>query len=82
VFEIRPYGIWNKGNAVNWIWENYGKGRTPIYIGDDTTDEDAFRAIRGKGIGISVGKNNEADYYVTSQKDVKKLLGLISGFSN
>jgi alpha,alpha-trehalose-phosphate synthase [UDP-forming]/trehalose-phosphatase len=82
VFEIRPYGIWNKGNAVNWIWENYGKNRTPIYIGDDTTDEDAFRAIRGKGIGISVGKNSEADYYVHSQKDVKKLLGLISEFSN
>jgi len=82
VFEIRPYGIWNKGNAVSWIWKNYGKNRTPIYIGDDTTDEDAFRAIRGEGIGISVGKNNEADYYVNSQKDVKKLLGLISGFSN
>ena len=26
----------------------------PIYIGDDTTDEDAFRELRSKGVGIPI----------------------------
>jgi trehalose-phosphatase len=29
--------------------------RYPIYIGDDRTDEDAFRALRGKGLTVRVG---------------------------
>jgi trehalose 6-phosphate synthase/phosphatase len=74
VFEMRPHGIWNKGDAVEWIMKNFGKGKTPIYIGDDITDEDAFRAVKGKGIAISVGKNEEADYYLKGQEEVKKFL--------
>jgi trehalose-6-phosphatase len=26
-----------------------------VYVGDDETDEDAFRAIYGRGVGIKVG---------------------------
>lgn len=80
VFEIRPRGIWNKGDAVQWIWKNLDAGRIPVYIGDDVTDEDAFRVIRGKGMGISVGRSTEADYYIESQKEVAKLLQWIGGF--
>lgn len=80
VFEIRPRGIWNKGDAVKWIWKNLGKKRIPIYIGDDTTDEDAFRVIKKKGIGICIGRNPEADYYLESQKEVKILLQWIGNF--
>jgi alpha,alpha-trehalose-phosphate synthase [UDP-forming]/trehalose-phosphatase len=74
VFEIRPYGIWNKGDAVKWIIKNLGKDRMPIYIGDDVTDEDAFKILRGRGIGISVGRSEEADYYLRNQKEVKRFL--------
>jgi len=74
VFEIRPYGIWNKGDAVKWIIKNFGKDKVPIYIGDDVTDEDAFKMLRGRGIGISVGKSEESDYYLKSQKEVGKFL--------
>ncbi len=80
VFEIRPRGIWNKGDAVQWIWKNMDMNRTPVYIGDDVTDEDAFRVIREDGFGISIGKSNEADYYIDSQEEVRKLLELIGGF--
>jgi trehalose 6-phosphate phosphatase len=31
----------------------------PIYIGDDETDEDAFRILRGRGVGIVVAQANE-----------------------
>jgi alpha,alpha-trehalose-phosphate synthase [UDP-forming]/trehalose-phosphatase len=77
VFEIRPRGIWNKGDAVNWIVETFGQDRYPIYIGDDTTDEDAFKVIKGKGAGISIGTTMEADYYLKNQKEVGRLLKLI-----
>ncbi len=74
VFEIRPYGIWNKGDAVKWIIKNLGKDKFPIYIGDDVTDEDAFKILRGKGMGISIGKSKESDYYLKSQKEVRRFL--------
>lgn len=74
VFEVRPHDIWNKGDAVKWIWDRFDKNRLPVYIGDDQTDEDAFKAIKGKGIGISIGKSNAADYYLETQEEVKRLL--------
>jgi alpha,alpha-trehalose-phosphate synthase [UDP-forming]/trehalose-phosphatase len=80
VFEIRPYGIWNKGDAVKWICKNFAKKRVPIYIGDDVTDEDVFKEIRGKGVGISVGRCQTSDYYLKNQKEVKKLLRWIGKF--
>jgi alpha,alpha-trehalose-phosphate synthase [UDP-forming]/trehalose-phosphatase len=79
VFEIKPRGIWNKGDAVSWIWKKFGGDRTPVYIGDDVTDEDAYKAIKGRGVGISVGNNNKADYQLKTQEDVKKLLKLLGG---
>ncbi|MGC9027856.1 MAG: bifunctional alpha,alpha-trehalose-phosphate synthase (UDP-forming)/trehalose-phosphatase [bacterium] len=42
VFEVRLLNAWNKGDAVLWILKNFGAGKIPIYIGDDSTDEDAF----------------------------------------
>ncbi|HAS18358.1 MAG TPA: hypothetical protein DCR39_10960 [Nitrospiraceae bacterium] len=48
-----------------------GRESIPFYIGDDTTDEDAYRMIKGKGISISVGKSPEADYYLKNQNEVK-----------
>ncbi|MCC6544967.1 MAG: bifunctional alpha,alpha-trehalose-phosphate synthase (UDP-forming)/trehalose-phosphatase [Nitrospirae bacterium] len=71
VIEIRPGNTWNKGNAVSWIMENMGQEGIPLYIGDDTTDEDAYRAIKDKGISISIGKNTEAEYYLKTQGEVK-----------
>jgi alpha,alpha-trehalose-phosphate synthase [UDP-forming]/trehalose-phosphatase len=82
VFEIRPRGIWNKGDAVKWISDSYGQGSFPIYVGDDTTDEDAFSVIKGKGIGICIGTGIEADYYLKNQKEIWKLLKFIGRTMN
>ncbi|HDK41660.1 MAG TPA: trehalose-phosphatase, partial [Nitrospirae bacterium] len=82
VLEIRPRGIWNKGDAVKWICKNFGRKRIPVYVGDDTTDEDAFRAIKGKGIGICVGWNPESDYYLKTQDEVKQLIKVIGNFKS
>jgi trehalose-phosphatase len=57
VYELQPDVDWDKGKALVWILESLkATNRFPIYIGDDLTDEDAFRAVaelRGAGILVS-----------------------------
>src|SRR5205085_7023144 len=58
VLEIVPCVRWNKGVAACWIIERL-RERTEgnigyCYIGDDVTDEDAFRELT-EGITIQVG---------------------------
>jgi trehalose 6-phosphate phosphatase len=58
VYEIQPKLDWNKGHAVLWLLEALGLTAPdvlPLYFGDDVTDEDAFEALAGRGIGIYVG---------------------------
>jgi trehalose-phosphatase len=55
VFEIAPRTGWNKGAAVQWI--NRQLGADPaltLYVGDDTSDEDAFRVLPD-AVTIKVG---------------------------
>ncbi len=82
VFEIRPINIWNKGDAVSWIIKNMGQGRFPVYIGDDTTDEDAYIALKNRGLSISVGPSTNADYYFQNQEEVKDFLMMLYGGLN
>jgi trehalose 6-phosphate phosphatase len=48
VLEVRPRVEWDKGRAVTFFLEQMQPPRdAPIlYLGDDRTDEDAFRALR------------------------------------
>lgn len=55
VYDFRPDVGWDKGEAVKLLVKKlYHKRPFPVYIGDDTTDEDAFRALRGIGLTILV----------------------------
>ena len=45
----------NKGTAVRELLEQAGPGALAVYLGDDFTDEDAFREVRPRGYGIRVG---------------------------
>jgi trehalose-phosphatase len=81
IFEVRPAINWNKGKVVLWLLAKQlltdkSKKMLPIYIGDDMTDEDAFCAIRNKGVAIFVGMPREscAKYYLKSTYEVTKLL--------
>ncbi|WZZ37405.1 hypothetical protein YC2023_020806 [Brassica napus] len=62
VLEIGPMIKWDKGKALEFLLESLGFENSndvfPIYIGDDRTDEDAFKLLqeRGQGFGILVSK--------------------------
>lgn len=55
VFELRPALDWHKGKALLWLLDVTGEhDAAPLYLGDDTTDEDAFAVVAGRGLGILV----------------------------
>jgi trehalose 6-phosphate phosphatase len=51
--EIRAPGA-DKGNAVRAFLREIGRDTPTAYLGDDSTDESAFRAIEGRGISVLV----------------------------
>ncbi|MEW6087589.1 MAG: trehalose-phosphatase [bacterium] len=81
VFEIVPPIEWDKGKAVSWILKKQGyflKNKTilPFYFGDDNTDEDAFDALKDKGITVFIGDPgfSKAEYYLKNTVEVRKIL--------
>jgi len=80
VFELRPAIDWDKGRALLFLIEALGLDSpdlVPVYIGDDVTDEDAFRAIAGRGAGILVAETprpTAAAYSVADPDEVREVL--------
>jgi alpha,alpha-trehalase len=81
VFELRPDLAWDKGTLVRWLLDQLSAARgeplTPLFIGDDVTDEDAFRAIAADGIGIRVGEPHEptaARYVLKGPDEAREFL--------
>jgi len=80
VQELQPDIDWNKGRALVWLLETLGfDGRNvfPIYIGDDRTDEDAFRALASRGVGILVSEEPQytaASYSLKDPVEVERFL--------
>lgn len=80
VFQVQPRLDWNKGRAVAWVLERLESENgayMPVYIGDDLTDEDAFRALAGRGITIAVRDGERAtaaDYALDDTSDVEGFL--------
>lgn len=77
ILEIRQRVDWDKGKAVDWILRHTESDNLiPIYLGDDLTDEDAFRLVKRKGISCLVGnkKATQADFCLASPKEVLRFL--------
>lgn len=80
VYELRPDMEWDKGEALLWLMEALGLDRpdvVPFYLGDDLTDEDAFRTLVKRGIGIVVGegvRRTEAQYRLANPEQVQDFL--------
>ncbi|KAK4480613.1 hypothetical protein RD792_013691 [Penstemon davidsonii] len=83
VLEVRPVLNWDKGKAVEFLLESLGLMNRddvlPIYVGDDRTDEDAFKVLRegNRGFGIivsSVPKESNAFYSLRDPSEVMEFL--------
>uniref|UniRef100_A0A0E0CPD2 Trehalose 6-phosphate phosphatase n=1 Tax=Oryza meridionalis TaxID=40149 RepID=A0A0E0CPD2_9ORYZ len=86
VLEVRPVIDWDKGKAVEFLLQSLGlddsENVIPIYIGDDRTDEDAFKVLRqrncGYGILVSqVPKETEAFYSLRDPSEVMEFLNFL-----
>ncbi|MDT0688084.1 trehalose-phosphatase [Autumnicola psychrophila] len=81
VIEVRPAIDWHKGKAVEFLKEHLGEKnqKFSVYIGDDVTDEDAFKYV-DNGIGILVsehGNKTYADYSLENIDEVKEFFQLL-----
>ncbi|MGA6924650.1 MAG: trehalose-phosphatase, partial [Desulfosarcina sp.] len=81
VFELQPDVAWDKGHAVQWLMKKLDLDDEmikPIYIGDDVTDEDAFRVLQGRGAGILVHDGDDrrtyAGYGLETPREVRAFL--------
>ncbi|ELY80524.1 trehalose-phosphatase [Natrinema pallidum] len=84
ILEIGPDLPWGKGNAVELIAAAEPPGTAVVYIGDDVTDESAFRAVEPDGISIRVGDDepSSASYRVASPADVASFLSWLETVQN
>lgn len=83
IFELQPRLDWDKGKALGWMTETFGYDRAGvmvIYIGDDLTDENAFRVLDAADLGIVVGDDDRrtlASHRLESPDQVERFLRLL-----
>ena len=90
VYELQPEIDWHKGKAVLHLLQALDLDAddvVPLYLGDDITDEDAFRALAGRGVGIIVGHPDDpevanrptaADFVLRSTVEVGQFLNTLA----
>ena len=90
VYELQPKIDWHKGKAVLHLLKTLDLDTddvVPLYLGDDITDEDAFRALAGRGVGIIVASSDDfgvanqataADFVLQSTVEVKRFLNTLA----
>jgi trehalose-phosphatase len=80
VRELVPDVDWHKGRALTWLRDVLGvdaQHTALVYVGDDETDEDAFRALGADGIGLRPGSRvaaSLADYHLADVAEVHQFL--------
>ena len=80
VLEIIINSGWNKAWAIRWIMDRLGvslRRERVIYFGDDTTDEDAFFALRVWGAGVLINKKPKfsgAHFFLSAPQELEKFL--------
>jgi trehalose-phosphatase len=76
VAEVRPVHV-NKGKTACALLAVHAPTALPVYIGDDQTDEDAFKLLPAHAVTVRVGPPDEpthARYRVTTPDEVQHFL--------
>ncbi len=77
--ELRCMGM-DKGDALRTLLSFLPGDTFSVYIGDDDTDEDAFRTIRDRGIGIKVGDPGRHTEAQGSLPDIPSVQAFLKGW--
>lgn len=86
VYELKPDLDWDKGKALHWLMENLEliqPGIIPVFIGDDLTDEDAFKVLDKVGLSVVVGaesRKTAAKYRLQSVDEVREFLDKLNHY--
>ncbi|NPV74014.1 MAG: trehalose-phosphatase [Pelotomaculum sp.] len=82
VIEVRPRAV-HKGEAVRHLM-NLNPGCYPVYLGDDSSDEDAFAVLRESGTGVLVSEHKRitsASHRLKDPQEVLRFLQILSARS-
>lgn len=75
VHEIRPRVAWHKGSALRWLRDRLDGDVLPMVLGDDQTDEDAFRAFpEGVTVRVNAVVGTAARYLLADTHEVATFL--------
>ena len=78
VYDITPMDGVDKGTAAMALLRE--SGGFPLYFGDDTTDENVFRALPSTAVTVFVGpasSNSQARYRVSGPREVSEALSRV-----
>jgi alpha,alpha-trehalase len=89
VTELRPDVDWHKGEAVRWLLGRCAPADDPValYVGDDTTDEDAFAALGPDDLTVVVEAGGPPDrptvaqWRVADPGEVRELLSRLASIA-
>ncbi len=70
----------DKGTALHTLLRDRPPDGLCVYVGDDLTDEDAFKAIRDRGYGIKVGGPNDETAARGRLRDPKEVERFLEGW--
>ena len=79
MLEIKPRGF-SKGSAIKaFMLEPPFSGRKPVFVGDDLTDQEGFKAVEDQGgISIAVGDRVRGQFHMDDAAAVRRWLEGIS----
>lgn len=79
-FELRPALDWNKGRALETIRRVLPGTWSALIVGDDRTDEEAFKALGPRALSVRIGRvrRSKAAFVLPRRELVDRLLALLA----